>query len=364
MKVKDVTNYLESFAPLSIQENYDNSGLIVGDYNNDISAILITLDCTEEIIEEAINNACNLIVAHHPIIFNGLKKITGKNYVERTVIKAIKNDISIYAMHTNLDNLKGGVNCKIAERIGLKDLKILLPKKDQLRQLVFYCPKKNVLKLKNSLFQVGAGNIGDYENCSFSFSGYGTFKPSSKSNPFIGEVNKINQEKEESVSIVYPKYKENIILKTLKLNHPYEEIAYQLYVVDNLDYNIGAGLIGVLEEEQLVNVFLQKLKKNFNCKCIKHTSILSKKIKKVAVCGGSGNFLLEYAKFAGADIFITSDLKYHDFFNADKDIMIADIGHYESEQFTKDLIYDLLTKKFTTFATRLSQINTNPIKYI
>ena len=364
MKVKDVTNYLESFAPLSIQENYDNSGLILGDYNNDVSAILITLDCTEEIVEEAINTGCNLIIAHHPIIFKGLKKINGKNYVERTVIKAIKHDIAIYAIHTNLDNIKAGVNYKIAERIGLKNIKVLLPKKDQLRQLVFYCPKKNAKKLKNSLFQVGAGNIGDYENCSFSFTGKGTFKPSNKSNPFIGETNKINEEDEEAIAIIFPKHKEDIIIKTLKLNHPYEEIAYQLYIIDNLDGDIGAGLIGDLEEEQQANLFLKALKKDLNTKCVRHTSILSKKIKKVAVCGGSGSFLLAQAKMIGADIFISSDFKYHEFFDAEESIIIADIGHYESEQFTKDLIYDLLTKNFTTFAIRLSQINTNPIKYI
>ena len=364
MKIKDVTNYLESFAPLSMQENYDNSGLILGDSNNDVSAILITLDCTEEIVEEAINTGCNLIVAHHPIIFKGLKKINGKNYIERTVVKAIKHDIAIYAIHTNLDNIKEGVNYKIAERIGLKNLEVLLPKKDQLRQLIFYCPKKNAKKIKNSLFQVGAGNIGDYENCSFSYKGKGTFKPSTKSNPFIGENDKINEENEEAIAIIFPKYKEDIIIKTLKLNHPYEEIAYQLYIIDNLDGDIGAGLIGDLEEEQQANLFLKALKKDLNTKCVRHTSILSKKIKKVAVCGGSGSFLLAQAKMIGADIFISSDFKYHEFFDAEKSIIIADIGHYESEQFTKDLIYDLLTKNFATFAIRLSQINTNPIKYI
>ena len=364
MKVKDIINYLEEIAPLSYQEDYDNSGLIIGDKEEKIKGVLITLDCTEDVVNEAINNQCNLIITHHPIIFKGLKKINNNNYIERTVIACIKNNISVYAIHTNLDNIDEGVNAKIAEMLGLSKIKILSPKKDLLRQLVVYCPVKESDILKDALFTAGAGSMGNYDKCSFSLIGTGSFHPNQGAEPFVGEKGKIHFEKEKRIEVVYPKYKEREILLAMHNSHPYEEIAYQIYVLENKYKTVGAGAVGTLKTPINSLDFIKHVKKVMKSGCIKHTEIVKKKIKKVAICGGSGSFLLHQAIASNSDIFITSDFKYHEFFNADKRIIIADIGHYESEQFTKDLIYDLLVKKFTKFAIRLSKINTNPINYL
>jgi len=363
MKIKEITNYLESVAPLHYQESYDNAGLLVGDANREIDAALITLDCTEEVVEEAIENNCNLIIAHHPIIFSGLKKITGQNYVERTIIKAIKNDIAIYAIHTNLDNIKTGVSAKIAEILGVENCKILSPKKDLLRQLAVYCPVSDTEKVKEALFQAGAGDIGNYDECSFSAKGEGTFRANEGCDPHIGNIGERHTEKEEKIEVIFPKYKENTIISALKQAHPYEQEAYQIYILDNIYENVGAGIVGELAQKVDTNRFLEMLKTKMQTDCIRHTKLVKNQIKRVAICGGSGSFLLSNAICEKADIFITADFKYHEFFDGENDIIIADIGHFESEQFTKDLIYDLLSKKFSKFAVRLSKVNTNPINY-
>ena len=363
MKIKEITNYLESVAPLHYQESYDNAGLLVGDANREIDTALITLDCTEEVVEEAIENNCNLIIAHHPIIFSGLKKITGQNYVERTIIKAIKNDIAIYAIHTNLDNIKTGVSAKIAEILGVENCKILSPKKDLLRQLAVYCPVSDTEKVKEALFQAGAGDIGNYDECSFSAKGEGTFRANEGCDPHIGNIGERHTEKEEKIEVIFPKYKENTIISSLKQEHPYEQVAYQIYILDNIYENVGAGIVGELAQKVDTNRFLEMLKTKIQTDCIRHTKLVKNQIKRVAICGGSGSFLLSNAICEKADIFITADFKYHEFFDGENDIIIADIGHFESEQFTKDLIYDLLSKKFSKFAVRLSKVNTNPINY-
>ncbi len=363
MKIKEITNYLESVAPLHYQESYDNAGLLVGDANREIDAALITLDCTEEVVEEAIENNCNLIIAHHPIIFSGLKKITGQNYVERTIIKAIKNNIAIYAIHTNLDNIKTGVSAKIAEILGVENYKILSPKKDLLRQLAVYCPVSDTEKVKEALFQAGAGDIGNYDECSFSAKGEGTFRANEGCDPHIGNIGERHTEKEEKIEVIFPKYKENTIISALKQAHPYEQVAYQIYILDNIYENVGAGIVGELAQKVDTNRFLEMLKTKMQTDCIRHTKLVKNQIKRVAICGGSGSFLLSNAICEKADIFITADFKYHEFFDGENDIIIADIGHFESEQFTKDLIYDLLSKKFSKFAVRLSKVNTNPINY-
>jgi dinuclear metal center YbgI/SA1388 family protein len=363
MKIKEITNYLESVAPLHYQESYDNAGLLVGDANREIDAVLITLDCTEEVVEEAIENNCNLIIAHHPIIFSGLKKITGQNYVERTIIKAIKNDIAIYAIHTNLDNIKTGVSAKIAEILGVENCKILSPKKDLLRQLAVYCPVSDTEKVKEALFQAGAGDIGNYDECSFSAKGEGTFRANEGCDPHIGNIGERHTEKEEKIEVIFLKYKENTIISALKQAHPYEQVAYQIYILDNIYENVGAGIVGELAQKVDTNRFLEMLKTKMQTDCIRHTKLVKNQIKRVAICGGSGSFLLSNAICEKADIFITADFKYHEFFDGENDIIIADIGHFESEQFTKDLIYDLLSKKFSKFAVRLSKVNTNPINY-
>jgi dinuclear metal center YbgI/SA1388 family protein len=364
MKIKDITNHLESIAPLAYQESYDNCGLIVGDKENSVSKILLSLDCTERVVEEAIESGCELIIAHHPIIFAGLKKLNGANYVERTVIKAIKNNVAIYAIHTNLDNVSNGVNAMIAEKIGLKNITILQPKKKLLSKLVTFIPAEHFEKVANALFAVGAGDIGNYSEAGFSQIGTGTFKGNEKSNPAIGKQGVREKVNEMRFETIFPNHLTSNILKTLIQNHPYEEIAYDIIPLSNANQNIGSGVTGSLNESENALSFLKKLKETMATDCIKYTALHTEKFQKVAVCGGSGRFLLSDAIASGADLFITSDFKYHDYFDAEGQITIADIGHYESEQFTKDLLKRLLLEKFPTFAVLISKTNTNPVNYL
>ncbi|MFT5580939.1 MAG: dinuclear metal center YbgI/SA1388 family protein [Psychromonas sp.] len=363
MKISEITNYLESLAPLSHQENYDNSGLIIGDPNAEVKSALISLDCTEEIVDEAIAKGYGLIISHHPIVFSGLKKLNGKTYVERTVIKAIKNDIALYAIHTNLDNYNLGVNHKIAELLQLKDVKVLSPKENTLLKLAFYVPNKNKTEVLNALFEAGAGNIGNYSECSFSSKGEGTFKPENGADPFIGKVGELSRDEEVKVEVILPTHHRNSVTNSLMNSHPYEEVAHEFTALLNTNQDIGSGMIGELENGCDEVAFLQKIKDTFQCGIIRHTALQNKPIKRVAVCGGAGGFLLNLAKKNKADIFITADYKYHEFFDAENQIVIADIGHFESEQYTTNLLGDILTKKFPKFAVHLTGINTNPIKY-
>jgi dinuclear metal center YbgI/SA1388 family protein len=362
--IKNVTDYLEALAPRSYQEDYDNSGLLTGDPTTSVSGILVTLDCTEAVVDEAIQNNCNLIVAHHPIIFRGLKKITGQTYVERTIIKAIKNDIAICATHTNLDNVHVGVNKKIAERIGMKNLRILQPKKDTLSKLVTFIPKENAGDVLAALHAAGAGNIGDYKNCSFKVAGEGTFMPTGKAQPHVGQTNQQEHVEEIRAEVIFPEHLTSEILKALKKAHPYEEVAYYLSRLENENQEVGSGMIGELPTAIEPFEFLNGLKIKMNTKVVRYTRPPSREIKRVAVCGGAGSFLLQTAIAQGADAFVSADFKYHEFFDADGKIMIADIGHYESEQFTKDLLVEVLKEKFTTFAIIFSNTVTNPLSYL
>lgn len=364
MILKDLTTYLEEIAPLAYQESYDNAGLIVGNPHQKIHQALISLDCTEAVVEEAIAKKCDLIISHHPIVFKGLKKFNGNNYVERVVIKAIQNNIAIYAIHTNLDSVLPGVNAKICEKIGLQNCSILAPKSGLLKKLVFFVPLAKADEVKTAIFNAGAGEIGNYSECSFNVDGIGTFKGNEDSNPFLGEKNQLHQEKETRVEVIFPALAERKIVAALLEAHPYEEVAYDIYPLDNDYQNVGAGMIGELETPLNGEDFLRQLKKNMDLQVIRHTEILPHQIKKVAVCGGSGSFLLNKAIQAKADVFITADFKYHEFFDADGKILIADIGHFESEQFTQELLLEIITKKFPNFAVRLTESNTNPIKYL
>lgn len=364
MKIKEITNAIEEFAPLFLQESYDNAGLLVGNYNEEVSGVLISLDVTEEIIDEAISKACNLIVAHHPVIFGGLKKLTGSNYVERTVIKAIRHNIAIYVAHTNLDNVKAGVNAKICEKLGINNAKILAPKSGLLRKLITFCPVAQAAEVRNALFAAGAGQIGNYSGCSFNTEGKGTFKASEGTKPFVGEIGAPHEENEVKIETIYPAYAEKSVLKALIESHPYEEVAYDIYPVNNCYEEVGSGMIGELAEEIHELDFLNLLKQKMNAQCIRYTPLSGKKVRKIAVCGGSGSFLLKEAISKGANVLVTSDFKYHQFFESENKIVIADIGHYESEQFTTETFYEIITKKNPTFAVRFSKINTNPINYL
>ncbi len=364
MKVKDITKILEDFAPLNYQESYDNSGLIVGDYSMELKGVLISLDITEEVIDEAIKENCNMIVSHHPIIFSGLKSLTGANFVERSVIKAIKNNIALYASHTNADSVFNGVSGKMCEKLELQNCSILSPRSSILFKIVVFVPYKFADKVKNAMYKAGAGEIGNYSECSFSVEGNGTFKANESASPFVGEKDLLHTEPEQRVEVIVPEHAKNKVISALIYAHPYEEVAYDVYKLENKHNNIGFGMIGDLKNEMDELEFLNKVKEVFNVGCVKYTSLLNKPIKKVALCGGSGSFLLNNAIANNADIFITGDFKYHDFFNAENKIIIADIGHFESEQFTKNIFYDIIKEKMPTFAVRLSNVNTNPIKYL
>lgn len=363
VKISEVIDLLNNWAHPSLQETYDNAGVICGNVLQNVTGVLISLDCLESTVEEAIKLKANLIIAHHPIVFSGIKSITGKNYVERTLIKAIQNNIVIFAIHTNLDNVLNGVNYKIAKLLHLKDVAVLKPMKGKLLKFYTYVPKAHLENVKNAIFKAGAGNIGNYRDCSFSVDGIGTFKPNTHAKPFVGEVNKAQFEAEVKLEVILPFYKKNEVLKALKQAHPYEEVAYEFIVTENYAQNFGSGMVGNLEKPISENDFFDLLKKTFKLKVIKHTALLNKKILRVAVCGGAGSFLLNNAKAANAQIFITSDFKYHEYFDAENNIIIADIGHYESEQFTIDLIGDFLNRNFSTFAVHLSKVNTNPVHY-
>jgi len=361
--LKDITNFLESFAPLSLQESYDNAGLITGDANTEIKTVLITLDVTEKVVDEAIQKNAQLIVAHHPIVFSGLKKFTGKNYVERTIIKAIKNDIAIYASHTNLDSVEGGVNQKICEKLGLQNCRILQPASGQLKKLVTFIPVEHLNPVREAVFRAGAGNIGNYDSCGFTAEGAGSFRGNENANPFVGKKGEIHSEKEVRFETIFPGYLQGKIIDALLKSHPYEEVAYDIYPLDNQFFKTGMGMIGKVATPVAETEFLKQLKSIFNTGVIKHTALKGKSVEKVAVCGGAGSFLLNAAIAAGADFFVSADFKYHQFFDAENKIVIADIGHFESEQFTKELFYELLMKNFPKFAVHLSEVNTNPVFY-
>lgn len=362
-KIKDIIDYLETWAPPAYQEGYDNSGLITGSKNSELTGAIIALDCTEEVVDEAIGKNCNLIVAHHPIVFRGLKQLTGKTYIERTVIKAIKHDIAIYAIHTNLDHVVTGVNRKIADRLGLKESKILRPKNDTLSKLTTFIPKENTEDVMTALHKAGAGMIGNYHHCSFRLPGLGTFMPVEDANPAIGSIGQLEKVHEDRIEVIFPSHLTSRVLNSLFKAHPYEEVAYYLHDLQNVDNQVGAGMVGLLEQPMSIRDFFALLKTQLQVTVIRHTSAVKKSVQKIALCGGSGSFLLKDAITNGADVFISGDFKYHEFFDAENRIMIADIGHYESEQFTKELIYDKLTEKFANIALHFTEVNTNPIKY-
>lgn len=364
MKLKEIRQVLEEIAPPSLQESYDNSGLIVGDDNLEVTKALICLDSTEAVVDEAIAKGCNLIVAHHPIVFKGLKRFNGGNYVERVVMKAIKKDIAIYAIHTNLDNvLDSGVNSKIAERLGLTNTRVLSPKSSLIRKLVVFVPNDHAEAVRNAIGEAGAGKIGDYDHCSFQSIGEGRFRANDSADPFVGKANELHMEPEVKVEAVFPEHLKGKVLAAMLDVHPYEEPAYDVLITENIDPKLGSGLMGTLDKEMSLNDFLKHLKTSMNTEVIRYTNAGDKPVKTVALCGGSGSFLLSAAKRAGADAFVTGDFKYHDFFDGEDQVHICDIGHYESEQFTIDLLGEIINKKFPNFAVIFAESVSNPVNY-
>jgi dinuclear metal center YbgI/SA1388 family protein len=364
LKIKDIIECIEEFAPISLQESWDNAGLLTGNPSSEVESALIALDITEEVIDDAIAHGEKLIIAHHPLIFSGIKKLNGNNYVERALIKAIKNDIAIYAAHTNIDVVKNGVSWRMAQKLGLKNISTLSCEKGLLKKLIVYVPVSHAEMVREALFCAGAGEIGNYGLCSFNVFGKGTFRGDESTKPFVGSPGEIHIEEEVKIETVFPAYLQGkIILSILKV-HPYEEVAYDIFSLENKHNSLGLGVTGHLEKEILASEFLLLVKDIFHCQAIRYAGKTDKMIRKVALCGGAGISLTNEAIQSGADILITGDIKYHQFFDAEDKIILVDIGHYESEQFTKELFYEIVTNKFSKFAIRLSDVQTNPVKYL
>ncbi|MEG1545701.1 MAG: Nif3-like dinuclear metal center hexameric protein [Bacteroidaceae bacterium] len=364
MKIKEIVCALERFAPLPLQDGFDNAGLQVGLTEVEATGALLCLDVTEAILDEAIALGYNLIVSHHPLIFKGYKSITGKDYVERCIIKAIKNELVIYAAHTNLDNAQGGVNYKIAEKIGLKNVRILEPKENSLLKLVTFVPIAQANKVREALFDAGCGSIGNYNSCSYNIEGEGTFRAGEGTHPFCGTINELHTEKEVRIETILPAYCQATVTKVLLSSHPYEEPAYDFYPLKNSWLQTGAGIIGELEDYETELDFLKRIKKTFDVGCLKHNKLTGKLISKVALCGGAGAFLLPQAINNEADAFITGEIRYHDYFGHEGELLMVEIGHYESEQYTKEIFYSIIRDCFPQLPLELSKVNTNPIKYL
>lgn len=364
MKLAAIIRHLEQWAPPAYQESYDNSRLLTGNPDMEVTGVLVSLDCVESVIAEAVAKGCNVVVAHHPIVFGGLKSLTGRTYVERTVIQAIKNDVAIYAIHTNLDNVASGVNKKIADLIGLEHTRILAPVTGKLTQLEVICPNDAAEAVRNAAFEAGAGNLGNYKNGWFGTEGTSGFTAKAGAQPQKGQVNEAITQRETQLSFTFPTYLQSAVLSAVRKVHPYEEFDHKLTVLANSNQHVGSGMIGQLVQAENTEDFLRRIKATFRCGVVKHTAIVKPEIKTVALCGGAGFFLLGQAMGQGADVYITSDVKYHEFFDADGKIVLADIGHYESEQFTKELIAENLQNAFTGLIVTVNPVNTNPVNYL
>ncbi|MEI6059621.1 MAG: Nif3-like dinuclear metal center hexameric protein [Bacteroidota bacterium] len=364
MLLSEITNYLNAEIPQALQESYDNCGLLIGNPWSEIKGILICLDVTQQVLDEAIEKKCNLVISHHPLIFSGIKSLTGRTDTERLVIRSIREDISIYAIHTNLDNHSDGVNRMLCSKLGIENAVILRPLPGILRKLVTFCPPSHAGRVKEAIFGAGAGQIGNYDSCSFHAPGEGTFRAQAGADPFVGEIGKLHTETELRIETIFPAYLEKDIVAALKQAHPYQEVAFDVYPLSNVHHHLGAGMIGDLPKAVEALEFLNQVKEILRLGCIRHTQLENKKIQRIALCGGSGSFLINEAMSCGAELYMTGDVKYHDFFIPENKMILADIGHYESEQFTKELIYTLLKKKFTTFALFISGTNTNPVNYL
>ncbi len=364
VKIKDIANALEMFAPLPLQEGFDNSGLQIGLTEAEVTGVLLCLDVTEKVVDEAVMSGCNLIVSHHPLIFSPLKRITGSNYVERCVLKALANGIAIYASHTNMDSVQGGVNYRIAEKLGLQNVRILAPKGDALLKLAVYVPVLHADVVREALFGAGCGNIGGYDSCSYNVEGFGTFRAGDGCNPFCGKVGELHKENEVRVETVMPAYLKNKVVSALLKAHPYEEPAYDIYPLKNSWDSVGLGVVGDLPEERDEVDFLSEIKAKFSVGSLRHTSLSGKKVKRVALCGGSGASFADAAISAGAQVYVTGEARYHDLFNYDGRILFAVIGHYESEQYTMDIFKDIIHGAYPGIKVQKTTINTNPVNYL
>ena len=363
MTVKDILNCITEIAPLQWQESYDNAGLQVGDLNAEAHKALICLDITEEVVDEAIAKQCDVIVSHHPLIFKGLKHLTPQSYIERAVMKAVKHDVAMISMHTNLDNSYWGVSRVLAEQLGLKNLQVLQPLENYLRKLVVYAPLEAADKVRQAMFEAGAGCIGNYDACSFNAQGKGSFRAGESAHPYVGEVGEMHFEDEVRIETVVPKHVLNQVIAAMLKVHPYEEVAYDVFALENDFRQAGAGMVGEFDNPMEEVDFLSLVANAIGSPCLRHSALTGHLIQKVALCGGSGSPFIGDALRCGAEAYLTADIKYHDFFIPEGRILLVDGGHFETEQFTKVLICELIQKKFPKFAAEIAETNTNSVHY-
>ncbi|WP_108822821.1 Nif3-like dinuclear metal center hexameric protein [Dysgonomonas sp. Marseille-P4361] len=364
MKIKEILHTIEQIAPISLQESFDNSGVQIGDVYQEAKGAIVCIDVTEAVVDEAISLGCNLIISHHPLAFRSFKSLTGKNYVERCMIKACKHDIVVYAAHTNLDNASEGINQYLAKKLNLQHVRILDPQKNKLLKLVVFVPHSHVDLVRNALFNAGAGNIGNYDSCSYNLRGEGTFRAQQNTNPFVGEKGELHYEPETRIEVIVPSYKQSEIERALLAVHPYEEPAYDFYALENAWKQAGSGIVGTLPEEMDEEDFLYLLKDTFNLKMIQHSTVRGAIIRDVAICSGSGAFLIPKAISYGADVFVTGEAKYNDYYDVEDKLLLAVVGHYESEIFTKNIFFDIISEKYPNFAVYMSGFDVNPVNYL
>lgn len=361
MKIKEVVSALEMTAPLPLQDSFDNAGLQVGLTDAEVDGALLCLDVTEDVVEEAITRGCNLIVAHHPLMFKPPKSITGRTYVERCLMKAIKNDIAIYAAHTNLDNAKGGVSFEMAKRMGLENVRILSPREESLVKLVTFVPTAQADQVRSALFEAGCGCVGNYDACSYNLEGQGTFRAGENTHPYCGEIGALHYEPEVRIETILPTYLQGKAVRALIAAHPYEEPAYDLYPLRNTWPQAGAGVIGELPQPLTEAQYLTMVRQTFKAGCVRHNPLTGRQIRTVAICGGAGGSFLTNAIGARADAFLTGEIRYHDYFG--RDILLTEIGHYESERYTIDLLRDILARSLPNLRLETTTVDTNPVKY-
>lgn len=364
MLVSDIIAAIEEYAPLSLQESYDNSGLQVGDRAQVVTAVLLCTDVTEEIIGEAVARGANLIISHHPLLFHGLKHLTGRNPIERIVRAAVKRDIAIYSSHTSMDNATGGVSFKMAEKIGLGNVSVMLPQPGQLYKLVVFVPIKEAARVRDAMFAAGAGRLGDYDSCSYALEGKGSFRALAGAHPWVGSIDELHHEDEMRLEVLVMRNCKDAVVQAMLRSHPYEEPAYDLIELDNPSKYTGSGVVGDTQQPIEAAEFLNSLKTAFGTAMVRYAGNIHQMISRVALCGGAGADFIGDAVAAHADIYVTGDVKYHEFTSYCDKILIADIGHYESEHFTKEIFYDIIQKKFPNFATYYAELEKNPINYL
>ena len=363
MTVGDLCGWLEQRAPLRFQEDYDNSGLLVGQRSWTVTGVLCCLDADEAVVHEAVARGCNVVLSHHPIVFKGLKRLTGATAVERTVALALKHNVALYAGHTNWDSIQGGVSFSLAQRLGLVAPRIMMPRGGELLNLVVYVPAEHASPVAEAAFGAGAGRIGAYDECHFSGSGTGTFRPLDGAQPFVGQIGVREVADEHRLEFVLPKHRKSAVQQAVWAAHPYEEVAHSWISLDNSWSEVGYGAVGNLPEPIRLGDFLAVCAAQLGAESVRYsTSSLDRIVQRIAVCGGSGAEFAGAAAAAGADAYVTGDLKYHGFQDPPGGLVLVDVGHGESERPFIDDWAELIRSEFVTFAVLISETDNRPVR--